>query len=208
MPATVRTAKPRTTAEARLKEFIAKFDAKNAATIRAVRRALRKRFPTATEIVYDNYNFFVIGYSPTERPSDSIISMAAGANGVGLCFIHGARLPDPSRVLLGSGKQTRFVRLESVGVLERPGDSHASRRGRRTRQDAVRADRAAPTHHPIGVGEATTSPSFLIGAPEERNGQGEIRTLDTGFTGMPVFETGAFSHSATCPEQPRKLGRR
>src|SRR5689334_9439266 len=44
-------------------------------------------------------------------------------------------------------------------------------------------------------------------APEE-NGQGEIRTLDTGFTGMPVFETGAFSHSATCPEQPRKLGRR
>jgi hypothetical protein len=32
-----------------------------------------------------------------------------------------------------------------------------------------------------------------------RDGQGEIRTLDTGFTGMPVFETGAFSHSATCP---------
>jgi hypothetical protein len=120
MPTTVRTAKPRTDAEARLKEFIAKFDAKNAATIRAVRRALRKRFPTATEIVYDNYNFFVIGYSPTERPSDSIISIAAAANGVGLCFIHGARLPDPSRVLLGSGKQTRFVRLESAGVLERP----------------------------------------------------------------------------------------
>ncbi len=120
MPATVRTAKPPTDGEARLREFIAKFDAKNAATIRAVRRALRKRFPTATEIVYDNYNFFVIGYSPTERPSDSIISMAAGANGVGLCFIHGARLPDPGRVLLGSGKQTRFVRLESAGVLERP----------------------------------------------------------------------------------------
>jgi hypothetical protein len=31
------------------------------------------------------------------------------------------------------------------------------------------------------------------------SGQGEIRTHDTGFTGMPVFETGAFSHSATCP---------
>lgn len=40
------------------------------------------------------------------------------------------------------------------------------------------------------------------------SGQGEIRTLDTGFTGMPVFETGAFNHSATCPGQPRKLGRR
>ncbi len=43
--------------------------------------ALRRRFPTAHELVYDNYNFFVIGYSPTERPSDSIVSIAAGANG-------------------------------------------------------------------------------------------------------------------------------
>src|SRR6185312_4705637 len=30
------------------------------------------------------------------------------------------------------------------------------------------------------------------------NGQGEIRTHDT-LSGMPVFETGAFNHSATCP---------
>jgi hypothetical protein len=33
----------------------------------------------------------------------------------------------------------------------------------------------------------------------DASGQGEIRTLDT-VAGMPVFETGAFSHSATCPE--------
>lgn len=39
------------------------------------------------------------------------------------------------------------------------------------------------------------------------DGQGEIRTLDTGFTGMPVFETGAFNHSATCPTEPSKLVR-
>jgi hypothetical protein len=55
---------------------------------------LRERFPTRTEFVYDNYNFFVIGYRPTERPSDSIVSIAAAANGVGLCFIRGASLPD------------------------------------------------------------------------------------------------------------------
>ena len=46
--------------------------------------------------------------------------MAAGANGVGLCFIHGARLPDPNKILLGSGNQTRFIRIESAGVLARP----------------------------------------------------------------------------------------
>jgi hypothetical protein len=49
----------------------------------------------------DNYNFFVTGYSTTERPSDAIVSMAARANGVGLCFIHGVQLPDPNKVLLG-----------------------------------------------------------------------------------------------------------
>jgi hypothetical protein len=114
------TGVPKTTPEAQLRSFIAKFDTRNQALIRAVRRALRKRLPTATELVYDNYNFFVIGYSPTPRPSDAVLSIAAGANGVGLCFIQGARLPDPKKVLQGAGKQTRFLRLDSAGVLERP----------------------------------------------------------------------------------------
>jgi hypothetical protein len=107
-------------AERQLQGFIDKFEPKNQALIRAARKALRKRLPAANELVYDNYNFFVIGYVPTERPSDSILSIAAGASGVGLCFIRGASLPDPHKILLGSGKQTRFIRIESVDVLARP----------------------------------------------------------------------------------------
>ena len=106
--------------EARLEQFIEKFEPDRQTLIRAIRRKLRKRFPTGTELAYDNYNFFVIGYSPTERPSDAIVSIAAAANGVGLCFIQGARLPDPQKVLVGSGKQTRFIRLPSAAVLDRP----------------------------------------------------------------------------------------
>jgi hypothetical protein len=71
-------------------------------------KALRKRFPTATELAYDNYNFFVIGFGPTERPSDCIVSIATAANGVGLCFIRGAGLPDPEKMLLGSGNRRDF----------------------------------------------------------------------------------------------------
>jgi hypothetical protein len=107
-------------AKRQVAEFIRKFSPSDQRLIRAVRTALRRRFPTANELVYDNYNFFVIGYSPTERPSDAIVSMAARANGVGLCFIHGATLPDPNNVLLGSGNQTRFIRLDSPEVLKRP----------------------------------------------------------------------------------------
>jgi len=104
-------------AEAQLDGFIAKFEPAHQSLIRATRRALRRRFPTANELVYDNYNFFVIGYAPTERPSDAFVSIAAAANGVGLCFIQGASLPDPNGVLSGSGKQTRFLRLPTVEVL-------------------------------------------------------------------------------------------
>jgi hypothetical protein len=106
--------------EKQLRSFIEKFEPKHQGTIRAARRALRKRFPTANELAYDNYNFFVIGYGPTERPSDCFVSIAAAANGVGLCLIHGASLPDPAKILIGSGKQTRFIRVPSVSVLEQP----------------------------------------------------------------------------------------
>ena len=103
-----------------LTSFIAKFEAREQALIRACRKALRRRLSGAFELVYDNYNFFVIGYGPTERPSDAVLSLAARAGGLGLCFIHGAKLPDPSGMLQGSGNQTRFIRLESEADLKRP----------------------------------------------------------------------------------------
>jgi len=106
--------------EKQLAGFINKFDSGNAALIRSVRRVLRKRMPSANELVYDNYNFFVIGYCSTERPSDCIVSIAAAANGVGLSFYYGATLPDPHKLLLGSGGQNRFIRLESAATLARP----------------------------------------------------------------------------------------
>jgi hypothetical protein len=100
--------------------FLAKFDPVMGKLIRSVRAALRKRFPTAIELVYDNYNFFVIGYSPTERPTDYIVSLAANSKGVGLSFNHGATLPDPKKILQGAGKQNRFIRLPNAAELAKP----------------------------------------------------------------------------------------
>ena len=121
MKPAVKMAREAPDAESQLAKFIGKFDAKNQALIRDVRKAARKQLPTANELVYDNYNFFVIGYSPTERPSDTIISIAAGASGVGLAFPYvGSKLPDPQKLLLGSGSMNRFIRLDSAAVLARP----------------------------------------------------------------------------------------
>jgi hypothetical protein len=113
--------KSASSAEAQLRSFIAKFTPEHQSLIRATRRWLRKRLPTANELVYDNYNFFVIGYSPTERPSDAVLSIAASANGVGLCFTHGKGLPDPHKLLKGAGNQTRSVHLDGLSILGHPG---------------------------------------------------------------------------------------
>jgi hypothetical protein len=106
--------------ESRLDGFVAKFAPEHQRLIRAVRKALQRRLAGAWELVYDNYNFFVIGYSATERPSDAVLSMAASANGVSLCFLHGAKLADPTGLLSGAGKQTRFLRLASAADLAQP----------------------------------------------------------------------------------------
>src|ERR1700674_871727 len=100
--------------------FIAKFDPKMAKLITSLRAATRKRFPTSIELVYDNYNFLVFGFCTTERASDCLVSLAAQAKGVSLCFYWGATLPDPKKILRGSGNQVRTIRLENAATLERP----------------------------------------------------------------------------------------
>lgn len=108
------------TPEAQLRSYIDRIDPMNQKLIRSVRAAIRKRFPTANELAYDYSRFFVIGYSPTDRGIDSIVAIAARATGVSLYFSQGPQLPDPKRILVGSGKQTRFVQVEAASQLSHP----------------------------------------------------------------------------------------
>jgi hypothetical protein len=108
------------TAEEQLRSYIGRLDPKNQKLIRSVRAAVRKRFPTANELAYDYRRFFVIGYSPTDRGIDSIVAIAARDTGVSLYFSQGPQLPDPRRMLRGSGKQTRFVQVDAASQLAHP----------------------------------------------------------------------------------------
>jgi hypothetical protein len=105
------------TAESELAGFIAKFAPEMQCRIRGCRAKLEVRFPDAVQMVYDNYNFLVIGLGPTRRASDAILSLAAHARGVNLCFLQrGPELPDPTSILRGSGT----VALDSPDDLDRP----------------------------------------------------------------------------------------
>ena len=100
--------------------FIAKFDPAIAKLTRSCRSVVRKRYPSAIELVYDNYNALAIGYSPTEKTSEVVFSLAVYARGLNLYFMYGRSLPDPNGLLQGSGTQGAFIRLESVATLDDP----------------------------------------------------------------------------------------
>src|SRR5688572_29166965 len=96
---TVKPDSKKPTPEAQLRAYIDKLDPKNQKLFRAVRAAVRKRFPTANERAYDYGHALVIGYAPAEHGIDSITAIRASATGVSLYFSQGPQLPDPKRLL-------------------------------------------------------------------------------------------------------------
>ena len=108
------------TPEKQLAGFLSKFTPAMARLAHRAHKIMHARYPHAIRMVYDNYNFLVIGFGPSERPSEAIFSIALHARGALLCFLHGAKLSDPKKLLRGAGKQVRNLRLESADVLDRP----------------------------------------------------------------------------------------
>ena len=106
--------------EEQLAAFLAKYDSRIAEQLQSARSKLRSLLPGAFELVYDNYNALVIGYSATERPSEAILSLAAMPRWVSLVFIRGVDLPDPDGLLNGKGNQVRSIRLAAPEDIDLP----------------------------------------------------------------------------------------
>jgi len=104
--------------EEQLASFIAKFTPEVAALARSILAAMRARYPTAIELVYDNYNALAIGFGPSEKTSQAIFSVAVFPRWVSLFFLQGKQLPDPEGILQGSGNVARHIRLPSAGRLD------------------------------------------------------------------------------------------
>ena len=100
--------------------FIRKFDPRIAAKARASIAALRKLLPGANLLVYDNYNARAIAFSPTERASDAILSIALYPRWVSLFLVGGQKLSDPKKILRGSGATMRHVVLGDDLSIETP----------------------------------------------------------------------------------------
>lgn len=103
-----------------LDRLIARYAPDIARLARGALARMRKRLPSAHRLVYDNYNACAIGFSPTERASDVIFSIALYPRRVSLFFLQAmkCRLEDPRKLLQGSGGLVRFIPLDSPAQID------------------------------------------------------------------------------------------
>lgn len=121
VPDSSQSAAARRSAEAQLGMLIDKFAPANLKLIGAMRRKLRKRLPTAYEVVYEYHNLgaVVISFSPNEHGHEGVLGIRADANGVKLYFGRGKELPDPEKLLQGKGGLVRSIDVVGASTLAR-----------------------------------------------------------------------------------------
>ena len=104
--------------QAQLSGFIDRYTPEIAADARQALEFLSGRLPTATRLVYDNYNALVVGFGTSEKVGDIILSIALYPRWITLFFLRGTVLPDPEGLLEGDGSTVRSVRLDPVSRLK------------------------------------------------------------------------------------------
>ena len=72
-------------------------------------------YPTANELIYDNYNALAFGWSPTDRVGHTFCNIAIGRTSkkIHFGFYWGSEIADPEKRLIGNGNQYRYLLVKS-----------------------------------------------------------------------------------------------
>jgi hypothetical protein len=103
-----------------LRQFLKPYDREIQKLALELRQLVLEELAPCHESIYDAYSAVAMGYGPTERMRDGICHIAVYGSGVNLGFNFGAVLPDPERILEGSGNQIRHIKNRSTEDLARP----------------------------------------------------------------------------------------
>lgn len=73
-------------------------------------------YPDSNELIYDNYNALAIGWSVTDRVSHVFCNLALGrtSHNVHFGFYWGSKIKDPRKLLMGNGKQWRYITVHDM----------------------------------------------------------------------------------------------
>lgn len=102
-----------------LLSYLATYDPHVSSLALALREVVLEEAPEAIESISKGYAV-AIGFSFTGKPlKDGFCHIATYSSYVNLGFNRGALLPDPSKVLLGTGKLIRHITVRSEHELNR-----------------------------------------------------------------------------------------
>jgi len=98
-----------------LLEFLQPFDKDICGIVLWLRDFVWDLYPTANELIYDNYNALAFGWSPTERQGHTFCSIAIGrtSKNIHFGFYWGSQIADPEKMLIGNGNQYRYLLVRS-----------------------------------------------------------------------------------------------
>ncbi len=76
-------------------------------------------YPTANELIYDNYNALAFGWSISDRVGHLFSTIAVGrtSGNIHFGFYWGASLSDPKKILIGQGNQYRYILVKNVDAF-------------------------------------------------------------------------------------------
>lgn len=107
-----------------LLSFLEAYDPGITQLVLALRQLVLTEAPGVTELVYDAYEAVAIAYTFTGSFRTGFCHIAAYTKHVNLGFNQGAHLPDPDRVLKGTGKAIRHISIKTAADLSHPALRH------------------------------------------------------------------------------------
>jgi len=98
-----------------LLKFLKPFDKEINDTVLWLRDFVWDLYPSANELIYDNYNALAFGWSPTDRVGHTFCSIAIGrtSKNIHFGFYWGSEIADPEKKLIGRGNQYRYILVKS-----------------------------------------------------------------------------------------------
>jgi len=94
-----------------LLKFLSPFDKEIIELVLWLREFVWNLYPKTNELIYDNYNAVAFGWSPTDKVGHTFCSIAVGrtSKNVHFGFYWGNEISDPEKILIGQGKQYRYI---------------------------------------------------------------------------------------------------
>jgi len=100
-------------------EFLSRYSPAVKVLAFETRSLIRRLIPEAFEMVDAPSKIVAYGYSP--KYADLICAIAPYRTYINLIFSRGTELSDPDKLLIGTGKQARHVKIDSPKLVENAG---------------------------------------------------------------------------------------